>query len=173
MRQLFVILLTFLFIQCAEEPTAPTIEEQHQEDTIVVTNAIAFNEYLSIRVNTIHELLEQLQQADDNDEGAQQLIDISMKSIAIATEILAELTILSTYGEKGEELLQLTISYVESKITIMEIYKEFAAQLAIPESEWTNEDFDAWMSNAEPYFGVSEQIMQELLDTQQFYLSVN
>jgi hypothetical protein len=173
MRQLILVLTSLLLLQCGEQASTSTIDETLTQEEIVLSNAIDFNEYLSIRVNALHEMLEQLQQADDADEGAQQLIDLSKASVSLATQMLNELNELSAFGIKGEELLALTRAYVESKITIMSIYAEFAPQLAIPESEWTNEDFDAWMSNAEPVFGISDQIFQELMDMQQIYLSAN
>jgi hypothetical protein len=174
MSKYYFVLLCLLFVRCASAPdTPPTKDAIEVENNLIFTNAHDFNDYLSIRVNTVHELLEQLQYADEQDDGAGILIQLSNESQEIAEVILTELSDLISFGEYGAELLQLTIAYIESKITIMAIYAEFAAQLAIPESEWTNEDFDAWMSGAEPYFGVSDQIMHELLDMQQTYLSAN
>jgi hypothetical protein len=174
MRHPLLLLLILLIVGCESTPTSTNIIEDIPTNTsITFDNASAFNDYISIRVNTVHELLEQLQLADDNDASASELIQQSEDAKATTEKILQELNGLTAFGKDGEALLQLTVSYIESKINVINIYAEFAAQLSIPESDWTNEDFDAWMSNAEPYFGVSDQIMQELMDMQQTYLSNN
>jgi len=171
MKKIIYILLILCFSSCSNEEvkeTNPVVETPK----LVELSPDEFNSFLTIRVNALHEMIEEMQQLDEADVAPDILIAAGQKNIANLLNMINEINEVIATGEFVIELKELTIKYIESKITVLNVYIDFAPQLSI-ESEWTDEDYSNWTSQAEPYFGISDQIFEELSTLQEQFLVKN
>ena len=171
MKKTAYIFLIFGFISCSNEEvkeTSPVIETPK----LVELSPDEFNSFLTIRVNALHEMIEEMQQLDEADVAPDILKAAGQKNSANLENMINEIKEVSATGELVKELKELTIKYIESKVAVLNVYIDFAPQLSI-ESEWTDEDYSNWTSQAEPFFGISDQIFEELSTLQEQFLVKN
>lgn len=171
MRKTVYIFLIFGFISCSNEEVkevTPVVETPKMMEL----SPDEFNSFLTIRVNALHELIAEMQELDEADVDPEVMIATAQKYSANLESMIVEINEISATGELVMELKELTIKYIGSKIAVLKVYVDFAPQLSI-ESEWTDEDYSNWTSQAEPYFGISDQIFEELSSLQEQFLVKN
>jgi hypothetical protein len=171
MRKTIYIFLIFGFISCSNEEVKET-STVIETPKIVELSPDEFNSFLTIRINALHELIVEMQELDEADVAPDVLIAAAQKYSANLESMIVEINEVSATGDLVMELKDLTIKYIGSKIAILKVYVDFAPQLSI-ESEWTDEDYSNWTSQAEPYFGISDQIFDELSSLQEQFLVKN
>lgn len=171
MRKIIYFILVFNLISCSTKEESKT-QEIIENTSVTDLTPDEFNTFLTIRVNAIHEMIEEMQLLDENDAAPDVIISAANKNLLNLESIITEIKEINTLGELGAELKDLTLKYIGSKVAIFNVYIDFAPQLSI-ESEWTDEDYSLWTSNAEPYFGISDQILDEMSTLQEQFLDKN
>jgi hypothetical protein len=168
---LFPIIAVFLITSCSEEKKIEPKKTDSTEE-IAVLSPQEFHNTLASKVNDAHVLISALKELDDQDATPEVIAKTATTYLNELDLLINGISELTPTGELGTEIKDLTLQYVSSKKAIITVYIDFAPQLSI-ESEWTDEDYALWTSNAEPYFGISDQMFKELTDLQALYLAKN
>ena len=170
MKTLLVFILLFGILSCSEKE-----EIKKEEKPTIETTSLSPEEFqntVATKVNEAHNLIQLLQQLDEQDASPETIVSEASKHLGTLETLLNDLNNLIPSGELGNELKELSTQYLASKKAIITVYIDFAPQLSI-ESEWSDEDYALWTSNAEPFFGVSDQIFAELSELQTQFLIKN
>lgn len=163
------------FTSCSEaapeennESTANNTAEVEKDNQINQFN----NEIVSnIDESEIH--LAKLKELDAMDIPAEEMISSAEAIVSDLDTKIAALQNLQPAGNGGEEFVSAAIGHLINVKAVATVYIDFAADLAIPDSLWTEEIGAMWMNLAEPQFGNYEDSYEQLEMSQANFGSLN
>lgn len=163
--------LTILFSSCNEET------ENHDEVTPTETESeddvISFNDYIVSQVDQSELLLAKMMDLDEMDIPANEMITNAEEAMIQLDESIQSLEGTKVVGNGGDDFLSAAINHINNVKLVVNIYIDFAEDLSIPDSLWTEEMGSKWVDLAEPIYEEYEISYENLEMTQESFGALN
>lgn len=175
-RFLLIIATGVLLASCGDEPQGGLEENQHDAAQIEdgeADNVIEFNDGIVAHVDMGEVQMAKLMDLDAQDVSAEEMSAAANQAMDDVESRIQTLENLNPVGAGGDDFLASAINHLKNVKAVAGVYADFAADLEIPDSLWTEDMGTMWMNLAEPAFADYEDSYEQLEMAQGNYGSLN
>lgn len=169
--------LALFFTSCGDsEPESNLDNTKHdaeQVDDGEADGVIEFNDGIVAHIDMGEVQMAKLMDLDAQDVSADEMIAAANEAMADIDTRITTLENLTPIGVGGDDFLNSALSHLHNVKAVVGVYIDFANDLEIPDSLWTEEMGTMWMNLAEPAFADYEDSYAQLEVDQGNYGSMN
>ncbi len=186
MKKLFLIPLAATYmISCGSDnghsssDITDAIEDmdlEHAADMVVEDGAndiYEYNDALLSEVTLVEVEFTKLNDLDKQDIPAKEYEAEVEKSMEVIDHAQKNLTNIEPFGSGGEDFLDAVKGYMTESRKLMRLYFDYAADFEIPDEEWTDERYTAYVEDFEPAFEAYSKAYDNINAKQEIFASMN
>jgi hypothetical protein len=169
--------LALAFTACQEETPESHLEETEHDAAQIedgeADGVIEFNDGIVALIDLGELQMAKLMDLDAMDVTAEEMANGAAEAQAEVNASILTLENLKPVGPGGEEFLSAAVNHLNNVKMVAGIYADFAEDLEVPDSLWTEDMGTMWMNLAEPAFADYEDSYEQLEMEQANYGSLN
>jgi hypothetical protein len=177
MKKLLLLpIAALLFSSCDQGPKNELEAQENIAENIEsgkVYGPVDYNDGLLAESMLVDVKFAMLRDLDDKDVSAEDMKAACAESMEEYDRVMSALGKIEPYGEKGGDFKTAIINYVRVAGRFFNMYNDYADQLAIPDTEWADEDLENWDEIYTAIMDDFSAVNDIVIEVQSEYASLN